>query len=448
MERLFGTDWYIKEWSVTRSYETVKVPVFIKETYRPVLAVGADHMMVRIPNGNPLLRGSLVSPSIGAMVMYNLAAMGLPFYRQSQDLARDGVILSRQTMSNWTINLSGIYLRPVYDMLCVQVRMYSHNQVDETHWTVIDDGRRAGSVSYFWAHTTSELLDVPPVAVYCFEITRGTDHLRNFYGDHFKGVITSDGYAAYPVYASETGGEVSVSGCLAHCRRYFWYALLVLNITGLDAEQVRDLPEVKALTLIREIYLADEPLKEVPAEERAEGRDKTVRKKTDAFFAFIDSLDIEDPSFSGKLVQAVTYARNQKERLTKFLDDPCIPIDNLNTERRIRPVSTIRRNSLFTYSIDGAEAFAMVLSLVETAKANGAHPYYYLKYLLEVMPGYVCHPHTGSPEERLFPWSEEYKAYEEEEIRKALRLYKEDAPVSPPKTSRIKAQLRQQKKGA
>ena len=161
MERLFGTDWYIKEWSVTRSYETVKVPVFIKETYRPVLAVGADHMMVRIPNGNPLLRGSLVSPSIGAMVMYNLAAMGLPFYRQSQDLARDGVILSRQTMSNWTINLSGIYLRPVYDMLCVQVRMYSHNQVDETHWTVIDDGRRAGSVSYFWAHTTSELLDVP-----------------------------------------------------------------------------------------------------------------------------------------------------------------------------------------------------------------------------------------------------------------------------------------------
>ena len=448
LERLYGSDWYIKEWSVTRSYEAVKASIYVKEVYKPVLAVGTDHMIVRIPNGNPLLKGSLVSSSMGAMVMYNMVALGLPFYRQSQDLARDGVNLSRQTMSYWAINLSDIYLRPVYDMLCTQVCMHSHNQVDETHWTVINDGRRAGSVSYIWAHVTSELLNVPPVIVYCFELTRGTDHLRNFYGNHFKGNLTSDGYVAYPVYESETDGEVTVSGCLAHCRRYFWYALLILNVKGMSPEQVKSLPEIQALFLISEIYRTDEPLKKVSAEERAYARDKIVRQKVDAFFGFIDSLDIDNPSFSAKLVQAITYARNQKERLVKFLDDPYIPIDNSNVERKIRPVSTIRRNSLFSYSTEGADAFVIVLSLVETAKANEAHPYYYLKYLLEKMPEYINRKRTGSIEEWLLPWSKEYKAYEEEEIRRAVRAYSEDFSGTRPTTADIKAQFRQQKKSA
>ena len=443
LERLYGFGWYIREWSVTRSYETVKVPVFVKETYRPVLAVGADQMVVRIPNGNPLLRGSLVSASIASSIMYNLTCLGLPFYRQSQDLARDGIDISRQTMSYWSINLSMVYLYPVYEMLCCQVRTYSYNQVDETHWTVINDGRRAGSVSYIWTHTTSELLDVPPVVVYCYELTRGTDHLRNFYGNQFKGNITSDGYVAYPVFESESDGDVTVSGCLAHCRRYFWYALLIQNVTGLNMEQIENLPEYRALSLIGEIYQEEEPLKEVTARERAEARDKSVRKKVEAFFRFIDSLDIQNPAYSAKLVQAITYARNQKERLVKFLDDPNIPLDNLNVERKIRPVSTVRRNSLFSYSTSGAEAFTIIMSLVETAKANEAHPYYYLKYLLEVMPEYVSRPRPGTVEKRLFPWSEEYRTYEEKEIRRAIRLCSADTTAVRPTTSEIKAQLRQ-----
>ena len=245
LERLYGSGWYIKEWSVTRSYETVKVPIFIKETYRPVLAVGTDHMMVRIPNGNPLLRGSLVSASMAAAVMYNLVGLAIPFYRQSQDLARDGVNISRQTMSYWTMTLSDIFLRPVYEMLCDQVRMYSYNQVDETHWTVINDGRRAGSVSYIWAHTTSELLDVPPVVVYCFELTRGTDHLRNFYGNQFKGNITSDGYVAYPVYESETDGDVVRYSTLAKNDQLF--AAKYLTYLPTEEQLRREIEQQKLL---------------------------------------------------------------------------------------------------------------------------------------------------------------------------------------------------------
>ena len=38
---------------------------------------------------------------------------------------------------------------------------------------------------------------------------------------------------------------------------------------------------------------------------------------------------------------------------------------------------------LFSTSVDGAEASAILYSIVETAKANKLQPYEYLKYILE-----------------------------------------------------------------
>lgn len=441
LDRLYGSQWYIKGWSVTKTIETVKAPLFIKATYRPILSVGTEHHLVRIPNGNPLLKGSMVSPSLGAKIMYDLAVLAQPYYRQAQDLFRDGVPLSRQDLDNWAVRLSTTYYYPVWKMLQMMALMYTGNQVDETRWMVINDGRKAGSFGFIWTHTTSELFEMNPIAVYCFELTRGTDHLREFYGSLFGGVITSDGYISYPVYASETGGEVKASGCFAHCRRYFFYALQVRNVSGCSMEEIKALPEARALCLISDIYQADEPLKKVTAKERTVLRNTLVREKVNAFFEYIDSLDEEDPGYSAKLVQAITYAKNQRERLVMFLDDPYIPLDNLNVERKIRPVSTVRRNSLFSYSVEGAEALTIIMTLVETAKANSAHPYYYLKYLLEIMPDYVNKP---SPwfEGRLFPWSEEYRDYEQREVRRALNCYSNQNTATPPKTSELKARLR------
>ena len=63
---------------------------------------------------------------------------------------------------------------------------------------MIHDNRKAGSKSYMWVHTTSELADCNPVVVFYYELTRGTDHLREFYYD-YTGTITSDAYASYPL---------------------------------------------------------------------------------------------------------------------------------------------------------------------------------------------------------------------------------------------------------
>ena len=43
--------------------------------------------------------------------------MGSSLYRQEQELKRQGITLSRQTMSNWILRAAADYLMPVFNAL-------------------------------------------------------------------------------------------------------------------------------------------------------------------------------------------------------------------------------------------------------------------------------------------------------------------------------------------
>ena len=114
-----------------------------------------------------------------------------------------------------------------------------------------------------------------------------------------------------------------------------------------------------------------------------------------------------------------------------------IPIDNGFCERSIKPFATARRNWLFSFSVPEAEAAATLFTLVETAKANGAHPYYYLEYLLETLPKLKV-TKDKAPLEDCMPWSEAYRAYEKTAKEKALRLFTDHVSPEKPRTPRKK----------
>ena len=69
-------------------------------------------------------------------------------------------------------------------------------------------------------------------------------------------------------------------------------------------------------------------------------------------------------------------------------------------ERAIRPVSLVRKNSLFAGSDGGAEKWAIVASLIETAKLNGVEPYAWLCDALSRMIA----SHPSSRLDELMPW--------------------------------------------
>jgi transposase len=84
----------------------------------------------------------------------------------------------------------------------------------------------------------------------------------------------------------------------------------------------------------------------------------------------------------GGLADAIRYALTRWSALGQFLDDGRIELDTNTVERAIRPIALGRKNHLFAGSDGGAERWAVVASLLTTAKLNDVEPFAYLKDVL------------------------------------------------------------------
>jgi len=105
----------------------------------------------------------------------------------------------------------------------------------------------------------------------------------------------------------------------------------------------------------------------------------------DDFFMWVESTQKQTLPKS-QLASAITYANNQKQWLMNFLLDGRLEISNNRAERSIRPFTVGRKNWLFSYCTKGAQASAVVYSIIETAQANGLVPFLYLNYLFQTLP--------------------------------------------------------------
>ena len=252
--------------------------------------------------------------------------------------------------------------------------------------------------------------------MYIFEPTRSADHLRE-YLNNLSIYLVSDAYAAYYTIEKESGGRIIVAVCWMHMRRKFAEAYIAMKpeLEKLSDDEFREHPVVKGFLLANEIFLADTPLKKLTAEQRLERRNEEVRPHVEKYFAFIHELDAGDQPLEGKLGEAVTYALNQEEHLKVFLENGSIPIDNGESERCFKSVALGRRNSLFSYSVSGAECNAILYSIVETAKANGADVYTYLYYLLTAIRSEIKYKDPDLRKDAM-PWSPRYREFERQRL--------------------------------
>lgn len=109
----------------------------------------------------------------------------------------------------------------------------------------------------------------------------------------------------------------------------------------------------------------------------------------DEFFAWVEGLTV---SGGTKLAKAVSYAKSEKKYLYRFLESGEIPSDNNRAENAVRPFCVGRKNWLFSASVKGAVASAMMYSVAATACANGMKVEDYLMELFRNPPGTVILP--------------------------------------------------------
>ena len=440
LNRMFGEgNWRIAFWHKHEVLEKIPVSYYVREVYTPVISYGLGHELYTIPYTNVLMPHSYVSASVLADILYRKFVLGLPFYRQASDFMMSGVALLKQTIIHWVNTLTPDLLDPVYDHLVSLLIKTGYIQSDETFLQVNKDGLAPGHKSFMWVHCSGELLDCDPVVIFCYEATRGTDHLRRLFGE-FLGYITCDAYISYKVLEDENAG-ITVTGCLMHCRRYFAEALFVNDLVSLKDEDIAELPETKILLLIRKIYTEENGLKCLSAEDRYTARQERVKAHVDELFEYIHYLNGSDEIRSDRMHKALTYAINQEEKLRMFLDDGNIPCDNGLSERIIRSYSIGRSNWLFADTVQGAMVNATIYSLVETAKANKVNVRLYLQYVIGEMSRRktLCDPPDREFLDKMMPWSTEYRAYENEISQSGMDTYRRMFPEpSKPRTPRKK----------
>jgi transposase len=354
------------------------------ETVRPKYAcrqcekTGTQNLIKQAAMPPSIIPKGLATPSLLSQIITGKFQYSLPLYRQEAMFTQYGIELSRRKMSDWMQKCADA-LQPIYDRLHHILRQQPVIQADETTLNVIKEAR---SHCYMWVYCTDkdrlnkERPDkhkaMPNIVLYDFQPTRRGQCTVDFL-QGFDGYLNVGGYQAYELT------KATLAGCWAHARRKF-----------VDAE--KGMPKGKsgkatmAINHIKKLYAIETRARqENTIEDAFKIRQDNAPEILANYKGWLEKSAQQVPPKS-LLGKAIQYNLNQWDKLTVYLTDGRINIDNNRAERAIKPFVIGRKNWLFANTGNGARSSAMLYSMIETAKANGLIPYEYLVTLFEVLP--------------------------------------------------------------
>jgi transposase len=365
----------------------VKIREHVRLTYacRNCETTGISVPIIKAPMPKPVVKGGFASPEAVAHIMTQKFVMGVPLYRQEQEWNRQGIPLSRQTMSNWLIRAAEDWLEPVYDELKRQLLTHDTLHADETTLQVLrEPGKTAQSKSYMWLYRTSSDAE-HPIILYEYQPDRKAKRPAEFLRG-FKGYLHTDGYWVY----HGLPGDITIVGCWAHLRRKFDEALKALP----DKDREGSLA-LCGKRYCDSLFQLERGFVSLRPEDRFERRLEQARPLMDEFFSWAETCKAAPKIPVGK---AIYYTLSQRKYLERYLLDGRLEISNNRAERSIKPFVIGRKNWLFANTPNGAKASSVIYSLIETAKENGVNVFDYLAYVLATAP-------NGTAVEALLPWS-------------------------------------------
>ena len=298
-----------------------------------------------------VLPKSYCSPELLAHIFYEKYAKAVPLERLSKDFKSMKAEISTATLSNWVIEASETYLKPIYQQLHNELLKERVIHADETVVQVLhEENRKAKTQSRMWVYCTDK------IKLYQYTQTRNGENAVSFLNG-YTGYLVCDGYDGYNKLKN-----ITRCGCWAHARRKFYEALPT------DEEIRKTSRANEGFERINKIFALEREYTSLSPEERHTKRQEHTRKVLDDFYLWLDTVN---PSQGTGLAKAVQYVRNEKSYLYAFLENPNIPVDNNLAERAVKPFVIGRKNWLFSTSPKGATASSIAYSIIGTAQANG-----------------------------------------------------------------------------
>jgi transposase len=379
---------------VHEALDVVPAILRVLRTVRPKYGCrGCESAVAQAPAPSRLITAGLASTALVAWVVVSKFAWHMPLNRQTQMLAGYGVTLDRSTLVHW-VDRAAWWLEGLYDLQLRTIQGFPHVFCDETPLPVIEKGRRRARKCQLWAHAVDDRPwqgPAPPAVAYVFATGRDTEAIVAQLGDRFAGVLQVDGYAAYKALARRGGpGRIRLAFCLAHARRKF---VAVHKTTQSPAA-------LEVLQQIATIYAIEERIRGGTAELRRMVRQAESKPLMDALKRRLTAL-LEELSVKSTLAKAIRYTLGHWDGLTLFLTDGRVEVDSNTVERTMRAIALGRRNSLFAGSERGARNWAILVSLLTTAKLNGVDP---LTWLTDVLERVVSGRTKNHQLDELLPW--------------------------------------------
>lgn len=290
----------------------------------------------------------------------------LPLYRLAKQYQRLGIPMSRSTITD-QFHAAATKLAPLSERLLNLVARSDIVQADETSLLM----QRPHKRGFVWTFLADRLI------AYRFSPDRSGETPREVLGGT-QGTLVVDAYTGYNRVTDVEGRDRA--SCLAHVRRRIFEAL---RSAPVEAR--------RGLELILDVYRVEHEAKEEGIVRMAEHLALRQTKGRAAMNAFQSWLVAEKDRHPPKspLGQAISYALNRGDTLTRFLDDVRIPVDNNAAERALRVVALGRKNFLFVGDPEAGNNLAGLYSLVSTCEANEVDP---VAYLADVLLRVDTHP--------------------------------------------------------
>ena len=181
-----------------------------------------DGTILKAPRPKDLFRNSIATPALVASIINGKYTNALPLERQSKAFKTNGIQLSTNTMANWVIKSTDVYLSLIYDRLHELIYDSKVIHADESPVKVmrIDHAKiKNGKKTYMWVYRNRPLRETHPVVLFDWQPSRHSDHPREFLNT-FSGTVVTDGYQVYHKLAKERR-DLKVAGCWVHARRPF-----------------------------------------------------------------------------------------------------------------------------------------------------------------------------------------------------------------------------------
>jgi transposase len=341
--------------------------------------------IVTAPGPPKLIPKGLFAISFWVRLLMEKFLFQRPLHRVRQVLALEGLCVSQGTLTGGLQRIAEL-LQPLYTRILERSRVAHHWKMDETRWMVFEEVEGKDSYRWWlWVVITDDTV------VFLLEPTRSAKVPHDHLGENSEGIINADRYSAYKAL----GLKILIAFCWAHVRR--------------DFIRVRDgyprlYPWGQAwVTRINELFKLNEERLEVLSDPHAfQDKDRALRDAVETMAKQRDR-ELEDLSLPKPAKKALQSLGNHWQGCILFVDHPEIPMDNNESERRLRDPAVGRKNYYGSGSVWSGALTAICFTVFQTLLKNDVDPHKWLFAYFE-----VCAKNGGCPPENLdefLPWN-------------------------------------------